>query len=735
MPAVAAVVAPVAAPVAAGSGPVTITGDGSTIALYSPDPLDPASVARSGVYLYDVATGMFTSQSTMLPDGTVATAFRPAIAAGGGELAVLAAGPLAGETTGGGGIYVRSLPSGPFRALVPNVFPDGLIEISADGSVLAYEGSSDGGSEELYVVSTAGGPPLPIASGGPPAPSLSGDGRLLAYTSYRGGIARVVVRDLQTGVTQVASSDSAGVPGSGGHAAISADGRFVAFRSADELVPDAGGRADVYVKDLVSGETRLASTTAEGRLPPGTASPGGGYCCSPVGISGDGRYVAFASSALLTPDADGSYALYVKDMQTGAITRVALGRAAYIDPGELSLSADGRSLAFVTRAPGSTDDGTGTVQLVHITPAEATCETPGPQQSLGLSADEQRLLDLKLEPRRAALRAVRAALAADVRAHPQRRAADAEDLRALTAIAARYRPHAAASGADVARLIDGAKCGLLGDAHASLAAYLSRKGLDREQYFAGALLDLRDVLEGGASDSQRAQLLKASVSEWFQRVAGKGDSSYASHAYELLDAHLAGALTDNARTVVGKDLLAVVKKVATGSFEGEAGELVDRLLTLRDVIAGSPSDVKKFQVLEDSIAGLDVALLGKKRFDTAQVRAAMLGFQLGQTFGERIAEDLDLIANFELERDCAAALSAKQSRHGAVNYEEPTRATVPSGRFYEGWRCAIQPDGFVAGLGGVVQATRPADATLTDAILWRTTTAGDAVLYDTRFTG
>ena len=157
---------------------------------------------------------------------------------------------------------------------------------------------------------------------------------------------------------------------------------------------------------------------------------------------------------------------------------------------------------------------------------------------------------------------------------------------------------------------------------------------------------------------------------------------------------------------------------------------------MRDVLAGSPSDASKFQTLKDTIASLSVRLLATNILKTPQVRAAMFGFQLGRAFGERIAADLQLIASYFLARECAQALSPKQSTPGSVNYAEATQATVPKGDFYEGWDCVIAPEGFVDSVsGGVVQATKPSNASIKDKILWRITTTGDGVLYDPSFSG
>ena len=97
----------------------------------------------------------------------------------------------------------------------------------------------------------------------------------------------------------VASSPGAGsVNSTVGTPSVSDDGRFVAFVSeADNLVPnDTNGAGDVFVRDRTSGETRLVSAAPDGSAGDATSgdlgNPREGFA-----ISGNGRYVVFASNA------------------------------------------------------------------------------------------------------------------------------------------------------------------------------------------------------------------------------------------------------------------------------------------------------------------------------------------------------------------------------------------------------------------------------------------------------
>ena len=105
------------------------------------------------------------------------------------------------------------------------------------------------------------------------------------------------VHDRQTGTTERVSVDSAGNQGDGASAgaAISADGRFVAFVSdATNLVPrDTNGVVDVFLHDRQTRTTERVSVDSAGNQANGQSSGG----ANRPSISADGRFVAFRSFA------------------------------------------------------------------------------------------------------------------------------------------------------------------------------------------------------------------------------------------------------------------------------------------------------------------------------------------------------------------------------------------------------------------------------------------------------
>jgi hypothetical protein len=148
----------------------------------------------------------------------------------------------------------------------------------------------------------------------------------------------------------VSAADGSTVPGNDASdsAEISDDGRYVAFRSmASNLVPlDLNGGWDVFERDRVTSETRLLT-----RRPTGQPSPVP-VDRAEISMSGDGRFVAFASpdrflTAGFPDDNDPFEDVFVYDHDTQILTRIVLadGVADGFDVDSPMLTADGRYVA------------------------------------------------------------------------------------------------------------------------------------------------------------------------------------------------------------------------------------------------------------------------------------------------------------------------------------------------------------------------------------------------------
>ena len=222
------------------------------------------------------------------------------------------------------------------------------------------------------LVSRADGPRGVGGDGNSVTPSISASGRYVAFASRARNLVAadndsqrdVFVRDLSSGDTVLASRAGGqnGAAGSGISLdpSISADGRYVAFASTATNLSsdDTDGSLDVYVRDLVAGTTELASR-ASGPV----GAPADQFSSHPS-ISADGRHVAFESQAnnLSPDDVDGnSTDIFVRnlDPQTTSFVSRASGPngAAGTDLSfDPSISTDGRYVAFDSRAPLGTDD-------------------------------------------------------------------------------------------------------------------------------------------------------------------------------------------------------------------------------------------------------------------------------------------------------------------------------------------------------------------------------------------
>ena len=190
-------------------------------------------------------------------------------------------------------------------------------------------------------------------------PSVSSDGRYVAFASSAtnlvagdtNGQRDVFVRDMSTGTVVRVSvdSDEAEANNDSSDPSISADGRFVAFRSgANDLVAgDTNASYDIFVRDLTNTTTVLVSVDSD-EVQAGNDS-------GRPSISADGRFVAFESYAtnLVAGDTNGSYDVFVRDLTSTTTVRVSVnslgvqGNFGSFDP---SISADGRYVGFESAA-------------------------------------------------------------------------------------------------------------------------------------------------------------------------------------------------------------------------------------------------------------------------------------------------------------------------------------------------------------------------------------------------
>jgi uncharacterized repeat protein (TIGR01451 family) len=176
-----------------------------------------------------------------------------------------------------------------------------------------------------------------------------------------------------SGFTELLSLSSAAIQGNQDSElpSVRSDGRFVAFVSlSDNLVPDDTNQApDVFVRDRLLRTTERVSVSSKGRQ--GDAGSGLLDLMGGPSISGDGRFVAFASEAtnLVAGDRNNTADVFVRDRLLGTTTRVSVatdGAEANAGGTTPSISRDGRFVAFESFSDNLVPDGnfTGDV-FVH----------------------------------------------------------------------------------------------------------------------------------------------------------------------------------------------------------------------------------------------------------------------------------------------------------------------------------------------------------------------------------
>jgi len=167
---------------------------------------------------------------------------------------------------------------------------------------------------------------------------------------------------------------------------MSADGRYVVFTSdASNLVPDdVNGVSDVFLHDRQTHVTELISVTAAG----GHLSA----ASSGAAVSGDGRYVAFSSAAtdLVPGDAPADRRqVYVRDRQNGTVERLSValqGAPGSTDSSGPAITPDGRHLAFESSADNLVPGDTNGITDVFVAPT--TAAAPSGEQVLMLGTGQ-----------------------------------------------------------------------------------------------------------------------------------------------------------------------------------------------------------------------------------------------------------------------------------------------------------------------------------------------------------
>lgn len=247
--------------------------------------------------------------------------------------------------------------------------------ISSDGSFVAFESwaenlveDDDFFSLEVFVYSRFAGRcyRASVASDGTPGngnsyePAMALDDRVIAFTSLADNLVAgdeneasdVFVRERYSNRTRRVSVSSLGVEGDGASYSpeVSPDGRYVVFISnAENLVSfDGNGRPDVFVHDLESRQTSMASFST---IP----SALGGQFGAPTVSNSSFGVMAFTSNApnLFAGDSNHAWDAIFKTLPFGSMlpaSRTSDGFAANGSTLSASINALGRYIAFSSDA-------------------------------------------------------------------------------------------------------------------------------------------------------------------------------------------------------------------------------------------------------------------------------------------------------------------------------------------------------------------------------------------------
>ena len=268
---------------------------------------------QSAVYVTDLRSGRATlaSRSARSIAGADRGVYDPAISGDGSKVAFttaatnLGAGDLRGRTQ----VFVRDLKantttlvsraSGRRGAIAGDYSADPAI--SRDGRYVAFASTAGNlaarareGQSRIYVRDLRTGRTRAVSGsdGFALEPAISADGRVVAYASIARDRSLVLVRDLRRGgppspVSRASGGRGALADGTSSDAAISADGRRVAFTSsATNLSPaKRDDRRGVFVRDLRARTTTLVSAPAANAPPSAAAASPAGPVASPGTVS------------------------------------------------------------------------------------------------------------------------------------------------------------------------------------------------------------------------------------------------------------------------------------------------------------------------------------------------------------------------------------------------------------------------------------------------------------------
>jgi WD40 repeat protein len=278
----------------------------------------------------------------------------------------------AGASAAAGDVTLVSVAPGGVLANAGSFTPS----VSADGCRVAFLTDATNlipgaNSRGLVVRDLCAGITKLVATRVPGRPVISADGSTVAFQTTNAldpldtnADTDIYTVNVDTGVVQWVSAATNG----GFQPSISSDGRYVAYISRNPLTPaDTNLANDVFVRDTASGTTTLASTNDNGDV----ANAGRESGSNAPSISGDGRYVAFASDAtnLVPNDTNSQPDVFVRDMSAHTTVRANVssgGSQANGNTYQPAISGNGHVVAFTSNATNLVADDTNLAADVFV---------------------------------------------------------------------------------------------------------------------------------------------------------------------------------------------------------------------------------------------------------------------------------------------------------------------------------------------------------------------------------
>ncbi|MAW59254.1 MAG: hypothetical protein CMJ94_00305 [Planctomycetes bacterium] len=309
-----------------GSSDVRISADGSC-AVFSSDALnlDGAPSGFGDVYLHDLLLHR-TERVSLTDGGGLANKLSelPRVSGDGQRVAFVtyADNLVAGDTNSARDVYLRDRAAGSTQRI--SLSTSG--EQSNNDSYVA--GLSADGRYVLFSTRSA---------------KMHPDGNTRNHFYLRDTLNGTTTRTTETSLGAAANQDCR-------HGFLSAQADWVVFSTISTNLPGGAGnsRDDVYIRNLNTGVTEWISSTSTGGEP-------NSHCRYPS-VSADGRWVVFQSAAtnLVPGDTNGVSDIFLRDRQTGSITRISQrwdGSEAARECLSPRISEDGNTIVYQTTDP------------------------------------------------------------------------------------------------------------------------------------------------------------------------------------------------------------------------------------------------------------------------------------------------------------------------------------------------------------------------------------------------